>query len=103
MLQLYELRQQAGITQKQLARDLNMSAGNLCDWEKGRTEPDIAKLICLADYFDVSLDCLLGREEKETDGARLADVLKYRLLNAFQKMPKESREKLVEFLEIAFL
>ncbi len=96
MLRLYELRQQAGISQKKLAEELNMSAGNLCDWEKGRTQPDIEKLIRLADYFDESLDYLVGREEVRAQGK---DLLKYRLLHAFNQLPKESRESLVTFLE----
>lgn len=99
MIRLYELRTESGITQKKLAEDLHMSAGNLCDWEKGRTEPDIDKIIRLADYFDVSVDDLLGREER---GPGEKDALKYRLLRAFDRMNKESREQLVLFLEKSF-
>ena len=49
MIKLSEIRRQEGITQKQLAADLNVSSGNLCDWDKGRTEPDIERLIKIAD------------------------------------------------------
>lgn len=96
MLRLYELRQQEGITQKRLAEELGMSAGNLCDWEKGRTEPDVEKLIRLADYFDVSLDYLTGREESERGRG---NELKNRLTVAFNRLPEEGRKRLVFFLE----
>ena len=96
MMRLCELRQQMGISQKELAKNLGMSAGNLCDWEKGRTQPDIEKLVRLADYFDVSLDYLLGREEYVDFPA---DGLKYRLLSAFNRLDKEGKELLVRFLE----
>lgn len=97
MLRLQELRKQMGLTQKELAQKLNMSAGNLCDWEKGRTEPDIKKLIELADFFDVSLDELLGRNQKETIFQQ--DEQKYRLLLAYSKMNEPTKMHLIEFIE----
>ena len=99
MLRLAELRAQEGVSQKKLAEDLHMSAGNLCDWEKGRTEPDIERLIKLADYFDVSLDYLMGREILPENTAKPADNLKFRLLAAFGGLSEEGKRKLVEFLE----
>ena len=97
MLKLTEIRKQEGVSQKQLAADLHISAGNLCDWEKGRTEPDIEMLIKIADYFDVSLDALLGREENENPVNN--DEMKLRLLSCYNKMPTDGKTKLVEFLE----
>ena len=99
MLRLTELRLQEGVSQKKLAEDLHMSAGNLCDWEKGRTEPDIERLIKLADYFDVSLDFLMGREVRSSDKAAPSTDLKYRLIGAFNKLTDTGKLKLVEFLE----
>ena len=97
MLRLQELRKQMGLTQKELAQKLNMSAGNLCDWEKGRTEPDIKKLIELADFFDVSLDELLDRHHEETISQQ--DEQKYRLLLAYSKMNESAKIHFVEFIE----
>ena len=99
MLRLAELRAQEGVSQKKLAEDLHMSAGNLCDWEKGRTEPDIERLIKLADYFDVSLDYLMGREPVAEKAVKPADDLKFRLLAAFGRLTEEGKRNLVEFLE----
>ncbi|MFR5833806.1 MAG: helix-turn-helix domain-containing protein [Acutalibacteraceae bacterium] len=65
MLRIKELREDKGISQKELAMRFKMSAGNLCDWEKGRTEPDIETLIRLADFFDVSVDYLIGRVDSD--------------------------------------
>ena len=56
------LRQAKGIGQAELAKVLNISAKSVSHWETGYTEPSISQLISLADYFDVSLDELLGRE-----------------------------------------
>ncbi len=56
------LRKAKGIGQKELAERLNVSAKSVSHWETGYTEPSVSQLISLADYFDVSLDELLGRE-----------------------------------------
>ena len=95
MIRLTELRLLENLTQKQLAEHLNISQGNLCDWEKGRSEPDIQRLIQLADFFNVSLDYLMGRE----NFTEKSDSERYRLLIAFSRLSKESRVKLIEFLE----
>lgn len=58
-----EARKRKGLTQKQLAAYLNLSANAICEWEKGRSEPNFDTLKKIADYFDVSVDYLLGRED----------------------------------------
>lgn len=54
---------QQGITQYRLAKNLGISGGHLGDWKKGKSRPTIDNLIKIADYFDVSVDYLLGRTE----------------------------------------
>jgi transcriptional regulator with XRE-family HTH domain len=63
LLRIQELRKENGVSQKQLADFLGMSSGNLCDWEKGRSQPDIAMLIALSNFFDVSIDYIVGRSD----------------------------------------
>ncbi len=62
MIKIKELREERGIKQKDLADYLGISAGNLCEWEKGRIEPSIENLLKLCNFFNVSLDCLVGKE-----------------------------------------
>jgi len=52
-------------TQRQTAEVLEMNLRSYQLYEQGKTEPSIKKLIRLADFFDVSLDYLLGRTDKE--------------------------------------
>lgn len=54
------LRRQQGMTQEQLAEAMNVSAAAVSKWENGQSVPDIAVLTALADYFEVSLDALVG-------------------------------------------
>lgn len=58
---LAELRQDRGMTQKQLGEFLCVSSGTISNYEKGVHLPDAEKLVKLADYFHVTTDYLLGR------------------------------------------
>lgn len=58
-----ELRIENNFTQKQLAERLNTTNSAVCDWEKGRTEPDLQMLTDIAALFGVSVDYLLGLED----------------------------------------
>lgn len=62
MLRLRELREEASLTQKQFAEKINNMQRNVSNWEKGINQPDLQTLITIADYFQVSLDELCGRE-----------------------------------------
>lgn len=60
-----ELRQQKGITQKELSKHLGIAQNTLSYWENGRIDIDTESLCKIADYFNVSVDYLLGRENKK--------------------------------------
>ena len=62
---LRQLRKQRGISQLRLAIDLNMNQNTVSRYENGEREADYETLIKLADYFDVSLDYLLGRDTQK--------------------------------------
>lgn len=64
---LAELRQAANMTQEDMAERIGVSRQAVAKWELGKSTPDLAKLIALADFFDVSLDKLTGREESNYD------------------------------------
>ncbi len=60
---LKELRTQHKISQLKLALDLNMNQNTISRYENLEREADYATLIRFADYFHVSLDYLLGRDD----------------------------------------
>ena len=62
-MRLKELRKKRGISQLKLAMDLNMNQNSVSRYETGEREADYATLIRFADYFDVSIDYLLGRTD----------------------------------------
>ena len=62
---LKKLRKDKNISQLKLALDLNMNQNTISRYENMDREADYETLIKLADYFDVSIDYLLGRTDKK--------------------------------------
>lgn len=60
---LTEQRKLNGLTQRQIADFLGMAQPSYIRYENGSAEPNLENLVKLADYFDVSVDYLLGRKE----------------------------------------
>ena len=59
---LRALRQERGIGQVRLAKELDVGKSIISLWEIGRCEPTLSKLIAIAQYFQVSIDYLAGLE-----------------------------------------
>ncbi|WP_425447733.1 helix-turn-helix domain-containing protein [Dethiothermospora halolimnae] len=83
------LRSNAGLNQKQLADILNISHQSISAYETNRREPDFKTLEKIADYFNVSIDFLLGR----TDDPNLVKL-------EGQKLPKELIDLGVEYVTV---
>lgn len=63
MNRIRELRKEKGLTQLQFCQKLNITQSTLSGWECGRWQPDNDTLIKLAEYFSVTVDYILGRNE----------------------------------------
>ncbi len=59
------LRKERSLTQEQLAEVLMVTAGAVYKWEAGLSVPDIALIVEMADFFDTSVDALLGYTMKD--------------------------------------
>lgn len=67
--QLIRLRKAHGLSQEQLARQINVSRQAVSKWETSESQPDLAKLFLLTQVLDVSLDELCGLDPAPTDPA----------------------------------
>lgn len=63
---LKELRLKKASTQKEMAEYLGISANAYQNYEYDKREMNIKSLTLLADYFDVSIDYLIGRSDDPT-------------------------------------
>lgn len=60
---LKELRKERKMTQQDLADSFSVRVRTYQGYEYGESYPEVAKLIAIADFFDVSLDYLVGRSD----------------------------------------
>lgn len=60
---LTELRKQNFLSQREMAQKLGISQPSYVRYENGTAQPNLDRLIMIADIFDVSLDYLVGREK----------------------------------------
>lgn len=91
---LRKLRLRKGVSQQQLADVIETSQQSINKYEHHNVEPDISALIRLADYFEVSIDDLVGRpappdrrfmEELELSREEAALIRDYRALSKEEK------------------
>lgn len=61
-LQLKKILKDKNITQAKLVDETNFSKGNISSWLYSKSQPDMPTVIRLAEYLNVSLDYLAGRE-----------------------------------------
>lgn len=73
---LKKLRNEKGLTQVQLAEQLNVSNRSVSRWETGSTLPDISILIELAEFYEVGIKEIIDGERKsETMKEEMKDTL----------------------------
>ena len=61
MNRIQEYRKQKKWTQEELARRLGVERSAVAKWESGKSQPQAARLIALAEIFGCTVDEILGR------------------------------------------
>ncbi len=96
------LRTEKNITQQFLSDSLSVPRYVISNWEQARSEPDLADISKLADFFECSVDYLLGREDDfgniVVNTPELPGIEK-RLLNAFRVLDDDEKDKIVSDTE----
>lgn len=77
------IRTQAGVTQEQMAEQLEVSRQSVSKWEGGQSFPEMDTLLRICDLYDVDLDTLLRGSVEES---RVSDTAQYdAFMNRFAK------------------
>lgn len=74
---LKKLREVRKIAQKNLAEMLGVGISTVAGWERGYRNPDLEMLVKLADFYNVSVDSLLGRRDFDVKVDLDSDRMKY--------------------------
>lgn len=92
-----KLADSRSLTFAELERKLDFSNGQIRRWEK--SNPGIDKVEKIADYFNVSTDYLLGRDEIQYENQDEDILIMHR---AAENMSEEQRKKALVILETMF-
>lgn len=82
-VRLKQLRKERGLLQKDISQIFNVSMGAVGNWESGNRIPDSETLSRIADYFQVSVDYLLGRDTPSESAGTVPGLIAVRK----QKIP----------------
>ncbi len=83
---LKKLRNELGISQQYLADKIGVSQQSINKYENHGVEPDITTLISIADFFNVTVDYLIGRtSDKSNTSDKLTEPERY-LIREYKKL-----------------
>lgn len=100
MFRLRELREENGIRRSTLARELGINAGTIANYENELRQAPYEYLLLFADYFDVSVDYLLGKEKRERLAVRLDGALtepERRLIDDYRACSPTGKSRIGEY------
>ena len=97
---LQSLRESLGLSQNKLAHLLNVSQTTIFRIEKGEREPSLQLLNLIADFFNVSVDYLLGRTDDPTPKGKEFNLSAYLSADVLQT-PEELKRLGQRLIEIA--
>lgn len=106
---LRELRQNKGLSQSQLADALNISKSAISMYELGKREPDLETLEGIADFFNVDINYLIGKEDGsmyylDPEAAEIAQEVQQRpelkiLFDASRKVSADDLELVINMID----
>ncbi len=70
-----KIRKSKGMTQEELAEAIGITSASVSKWETGQSAPELSMLVVLADFFEVSVDALLGHGVKAERQKEMLDTL----------------------------
>ena len=101
-MRLKEIREARGISQRQAALGLNLSPTVYNRYENGIREPSNALLLVLADYFHVSVDEILGREDPSSSEDHPANPRISLVARGMEGMTEDEQERFIAMGKAAF-
>lgn len=93
---LRQLRKEKGLTQADLAKLLGVSQQAIGNYESGVRQPDSGTMVKLADFFDTSVDYLLGRTDIRKFDLDIENIaaMRSKELEGYEDLPDEAKKML---------
>lgn len=103
MKNLKNLRQEKGISQQKLADALMLTQQSINSYENRNIEPDLATLIKIADFFETSVDYLIGntsvRHKLEPVTAYDLNEDEMRIIEKYRRLDAKYRSSIASLLD----
>jgi len=96
---LKNLRKELNLSQEELGKKFNVNKGSVSNWENDNRNPDFNTLNKIADYFNVSIDYLLGRTDIKGEIPMTNDNKLYELVEKIYIDMQSMKKELNEFRE----
>ena len=101
---LKSLRAQAQLSQTEFAKIIGVSRSCIGMYETGQREPDFETLETIADYFNVTMDYLLGKTNIPNEAAKKIvgnlpnnDKKTTTLVNVFTQLSEDGKDKVIDY------
>lgn len=103
---LKRLRTKKGLTSEELCSKIGIKGGSYRNYERNDRKPDYDTLVKLADFYNVSIDYLLGRPDAKPPEEPLDEFARKEHLKSLEKvfmkkylaLTEEQRDKVLDFL-----
>lgn len=104
---LKDLRNSKGLTQQDLADILKVERPTIAGYETKGKQPDYEKLLILSEYFNVSIDWLLGNSEIKEQAEKILErsndseytIALHDNRGYDEELPEEARKEINDFIE----
>ncbi len=95
-----KLRQEKGISQQKLADAIQVSQPSINKYENHDIEPDIEILWRMADFFDTSIDYIVGRQSDRHDVSTAYSNQETELLRSFYRLSAEKQAAVMNMIHL---
>ena len=92
-MRLKELREARSLSQDDLGNALGLSKSSISNYENGYRQPDMETLISIADYFDVTVDYVVGRSSLPNFEISPKEEI---ILQVYRSLPEDKRDLILE-------
>ena len=98
-MKIKELRIKKGLTQQQVANDLNINRMKYNHYELGNSEPNIETLIKLSDYYHTTVDEILGHEVPYLINKSQFTQTQLKIIDKLKTLSEETCQRIDAYIE----
>lgn len=98
---LRELRKKRGLTQEELAKELELAKSSISMYENGKRKPSFEVLEMFADFFNVNLDTLYGASPVSKDSFKCTPE-EETMIKKFRRLTPTGKQSVLAILDIQY-